>query len=78
MLALANVALAAAQFAEPVLFGRIVDALAGAQAAAASPIWTDLTPLVAAWVGSGCSPSSAARWSRCTPTGWRTAAARRC
>ena len=31
-LALANMALAAAQFAEPVLFGRIVDALAGAQA----------------------------------------------
>ena len=31
MLAVANVALAAAQFAEPVLFGRIVDALAGAQ-----------------------------------------------
>ena len=31
MLAVANLALAAAQFAEPVLFGRIVDALAGAQ-----------------------------------------------
>jgi hypothetical protein len=28
-LALANVALAAAQFAEPVLFGRIIDSLAG-------------------------------------------------
>ena len=28
-LAFANVALAAAQFAEPVLFGRIIDALAG-------------------------------------------------
>ncbi len=34
-LAIANVSLAAAQFAEPVLFGRIVDTLAGAQAAAA-------------------------------------------
>ena len=30
-LAVANLALAAAQFAEPVLFGRIIDALAGAQ-----------------------------------------------
>ena len=27
---------------------------------------------------SACSPSSAARGSRCTPTGWRTASARRC
>ena len=30
MLALANIVLAAAQFIEPVLFGRIVDALSGA------------------------------------------------
>ena len=52
MLALANMALAAAQFAEPVLFGRIVDALAGAQAAAA-PAWTDLSTLLAAWVRFG-------------------------
>ena len=37
MLALANMALAAAQFAEPVLFGRIVDALAGSQAKGAAP-----------------------------------------
>ncbi|MFI5015751.1 MAG: glucan ABC transporter ATP-binding protein/ permease [Hyphomicrobiales bacterium] len=33
ILAIANVALAAGQFAEPILFGRIVDALAGAQGA---------------------------------------------
>src|ERR1700722_11824928 len=31
VLALANVLLAAAQFAEPVLFGRIIDALIGSQ-----------------------------------------------
>ena len=31
-LAVANFALAGAMFAEPVLFGRIIDALAGAQA----------------------------------------------
>ena len=53
MLALANMALAAAQFAEPVLFGRIVDALAGSQAKGAAPAWTDLMTLLGAWVGFG-------------------------
>jgi glucan exporter ATP-binding protein len=52
LLAVANVALAAAALAEPVLFGRIVDALAGAQSGA-SLDWTKLTPLVAAWVSFG-------------------------
>ena len=52
-LALANVALAAAQFAEPVLFGRIIDSLAGAQGAEGSLSWARLSPLVAAWVGFG-------------------------
>ena len=33
LLALGNLALAASQFAEPVLFGRIIDALAGAERA---------------------------------------------
>ena len=78
MLALANVSLAAAQFAEPVLFGRIVDALAGAQSRGGVPVWTDLVTLLGGLGrASACSPSSAARWSRCTPTGWRTAAATR-
>ena len=53
MLAIANVSLAAAQFAEPVLFGRIVDTLAGAQSRGGAPAWTDLTPLLGAWVGFG-------------------------
>src|SRR5947207_6070075 len=53
MLALANCALAAAQFAEPVLFGRIIDALAAAQAKAAPPAWLDLMPLLAGWVSFG-------------------------
>ena len=38
-LAVANFALAAAMFAEPVLFGRIIDALAGAQARGATAAW---------------------------------------
>jgi ATP-binding cassette subfamily B protein len=53
LLAGANVALAAAQFAEPVLFGRIIDTLVRAQAASAVPSFTELTPLLAAWVGFG-------------------------
>ncbi|MGB6892728.1 MAG: hypothetical protein WBE25_14750, partial [Xanthobacteraceae bacterium] len=36
-LALANIALAAAQFVEPVLFGRIVDALSGTLPAGVAP-----------------------------------------
>src|SRR5262252_9088866 len=47
LLALANLALAGAQFAEPVLFGRIIDALTKSLSARA------LAPLIAAWVGFG-------------------------
>jgi glucan exporter ATP-binding protein len=53
VLALANVALAVAQFAEPVLFGRIVDLLSRAQATGVPPQVSDLLPLAAAWVGFG-------------------------
>ncbi|HSV23429.1 MAG TPA: glucan ABC transporter ATP-binding protein/ permease [Xanthobacteraceae bacterium] len=52
-LAIANFALAAAQFAEPVLFGRIIDALAGSQAKGTPAAWSDLLVLLAAWVGFG-------------------------
>jgi len=53
MLACANIALAAGQFAEPVLFGRVVDTLARAQSAAAPPIWSNLISLLLIWVGFG-------------------------
>jgi len=53
LLAAGNLLLAIAQFAEPILFGRIVDTLASAQAAARVPSFDDLTPLLAAWVGFG-------------------------
>ena len=54
MLAIANLALAGAQFAEPVLFGRIIDVLSnnlstGALAADTASPW----PLLGAWVGFG-------------------------
>jgi ATP-binding cassette subfamily B protein len=53
LLAFANIALAAAQFAEPVLFGRIVDALAGAQKDASTLTFQGLLPLLLAWAGFG-------------------------
>jgi ATP-binding cassette, subfamily B, beta-glucan exporter len=52
-LALANIALAVAQFVEPVLFGRIVDALSGALPAGASQAILTLAPLLGAWVAFG-------------------------
>ncbi len=53
VLACANIGLAGAQFAEPVLFGRIIDALVGAQAAGRVPRMGDLSWLLAAWVAFG-------------------------
>lgn len=53
LLAIANVLLAVAQFAEPVLFGRIVDALAGAQSANTTASTATIWPLLMAWVGFG-------------------------
>jgi glucan exporter ATP-binding protein len=53
LLACANVALAAAQLAEPVLFGRVIDTLAKAQAATAPPIWSSLVALLLIWVAFG-------------------------
>jgi len=52
-LALANLALATAQFAEPVLLGRIIDALTGAQTRGEIAEWPRLAALLAAWAGFG-------------------------
>ncbi|MBR1175631.1 glucan ABC transporter ATP-binding protein/ permease [Bradyrhizobium sp. KB893862 SZCCT0404] len=49
LLAIANLLLAASQFAEPVLFGRIVDVLSGKSVAGSSSAW----PFLAAWVAFG-------------------------
>jgi ATP-binding cassette subfamily B protein len=53
LLAFANVALAIAQFAEPVLFGRVINILAIAQANPASTEWPQLWFLLLAWVCFG-------------------------
>jgi ATP-binding cassette, subfamily B, beta-glucan exporter len=49
LLAVANLLLAVAQFAEPVLFGRIVDVLSGKSVAGATSAW----PFLCAWVAFG-------------------------
>jgi ATP-binding cassette, subfamily B, beta-glucan exporter len=52
-LAGANILLAIAQFAEPVLFGKIVDALVRAQTAGRAPSMDELAPLLGGWVAFG-------------------------
>ena len=52
-LALANILLAVAQFAEPILFGKIVDALVTAQAEKRVPSTNDLLTLLIAWAAFG-------------------------
>jgi ATP-binding cassette subfamily B protein len=53
VLAIANVALAIALFAEPVLFGRVINVLAGAQANRAAADWPHLWLLLLAWACFG-------------------------
>jgi len=52
-LALGNLALASTQYAEPVLFGKVIDALGNAQADGAAVVWPILTSLLAIWVFIG-------------------------
>jgi ATP-binding cassette subfamily B protein len=52
-LAAGNIGLAAAQFVEPVLFGRIVDALSGTLPAGLEAAVRKLAPLLGAWVAFG-------------------------
>jgi glucan exporter ATP-binding protein len=52
ILAVANLALAAAQFAEPVLFGRVIDVLTGASPNG-EEVWPRLIMLLSLWVAFG-------------------------
>src|ERR1700761_6598475 len=56
LLAVANLLLAATQFAEPVLFGRIVDVLSGKSAGASA--W----PLLGAWAAFGLFTILSSAW----------------
>jgi len=53
LLALANIAVASALFAEPVLFGRVINVLAAAQADVESVDWTRLWILIVVWAALG-------------------------
>ena len=54
ILALANVALAISAFAEPILFGRIIDVLTRGQIPGNAPVsFSTLMPLLVAWVAFG-------------------------
>ncbi len=77
MLAGANLLIAGAQFAEPVLFGRIVDVLSGNADLGfylASSAW----PLLAAWAAFGLFNILCGAVVALTPTGCRTVSGRRC
>jgi ATP-binding cassette subfamily B protein len=52
-LAVANVVLALAQFAEPYLLGQIINTLVDAEKKSAPPAWNDLMLFLGAWVGFG-------------------------
>jgi ATP-binding cassette subfamily B protein len=51
ILAVANLMLAGALFAEPLLFGRIIDTLAASQSNVSGLDWSRLVTLIGAWVG---------------------------
>src|SRR5690242_8435348 len=53
MLALANVAVAALQFYEPVLFGKVVDLLSNARNKPVEVLWHDATRLLILWAVVG-------------------------
>jgi glucan exporter ATP-binding protein len=53
VLACANLALACALFAEPILFGRVIDALSRAPSATSSATWAAVWPLLLVWIGFG-------------------------
>ena len=53
ILALANVLLASLAFAEPLLFGALIDRLTSIQAAGGAVTWGGISGLIAAWVAFG-------------------------
>ena len=53
VLALANVALACSQFAEPLLLGKVIDQLSAARCAGSALLWADVGPWLLAWAGFG-------------------------
>ena len=52
-LALTNVCLAITLFAEPILFGRVIDTLTKSAAESTAQLWDRVLPLLVAWAGFG-------------------------
>ena len=52
-LAFTNVCLAIALFAEPILFGRVIDTLTKSAAESTAQLWDRVVPLLLAWAGFG-------------------------
>ena len=53
ILVISNLALAIAAFAEPILFGRIIDTLTRSAGNPSSVSWAELLPLIYAWIAFG-------------------------
>jgi ATP-binding cassette subfamily B protein len=53
ILSFGNVALACVLFAEPILFGRVIDALTQASDSTRSETWNTVWPLLLIWIGFG-------------------------
>ena len=53
VLSLANVALACVLFAEPIIFGRVIDALSRSTNLPSFEIWNTVWPLLVIWIGFG-------------------------
>jgi ATP-binding cassette subfamily B protein len=53
LLAFANVALACVLFAEPILFGRVIDALSNTPNSPSLSTWNAVWPLLTIWIGFG-------------------------
>ncbi len=53
VLAFTNVCLAIALFAEPILFGRVIDTLSKSATESSAQIWDRVVPLLLAWAGFG-------------------------
>ncbi len=53
ILAFANLTLACALFAEPILFGRVIDALSRTPGVSGSGAWEAVWPLLSMWMGFG-------------------------
>jgi glucan exporter ATP-binding protein len=50
ILAFANLALAITLFAEPILFGKVINTLANIESSKASTLWNDVAPLLLIWM----------------------------